>query len=498
MRGFMKSRGLKFLMILAFVIVACAIAIAEEGNENSGVKDVLTTGIPSTFETSAIEDSGKKEVLTTLEQRMLKRISIDFRNTPIEDVVRVMAEQADVDIIKSPKVTGTVTATLTEVPLGEALDNILAAHGYSYVSGRNMIRIAPVSEITEKAERLDSKIYHITYADVAQVEKALEKFVSKRGSLSANLGTSHIIVTDTESNIKAIDTFIEEIDCITPQILVEVRIYDITCRDQLDLGVEWNAGQKTDFSAGGLGNNPADEISPFTTGVFSNPTNKTGTDLTGYLRFGWLNPNIDIDVQLRAQQEVVEAKLLANPRVLVLDNEKALFDIVTEHPYVERTISGGNITETVKFKNVGVKLEVTPHVTRDGMLRLHIVPEFGVLVERVNLGTEVTDVPVVDTRKADTIALVKSSQTVVLGGLRKKEVSTQINKVPLLGDLPLIGGLFRFEGEDTAVTELVVFITPRIVNRPILSQSEQQAYEITEFSGPKVGLTRAEKKESEE
>jgi type IV pilus assembly protein PilQ len=431
---------------------------------------------------------------------MLKRISIDFRNTPIEDVVRVMAEQADVDIVKSPKVTGSVTATLTEVPLGEALDNILAAHGYSYVSGRNMIRIAPVSEITEKAERLANKIYHITYADVKQVEKALEKFVSKRGSLSANLGTSHIIVTDTESNIKAIDTFIEEIDCITSQILVEVRIYDITCRDLLDLGVEWNAGQRTDFSAGGvgLGDDPTGETSPFSTGLFSNPTNKTGliTNVTGFLRFGWLNPNIDIDVQLRAQQEVIEAKLLANPRILVLDNETALFDIVREHPYVEQTITGESITQTVKFKHVGVRLEVTPHVTRDGMLRLHIVPEFGIFVERVTLQT--TDVPVVDTRKADTIALVKSGQTVVLGGLRKKEVNTQINKVPLLGDLPLIGGLFRFEGEDTSITELVVFITPRIINQPFLSESEELAYEATEFIGPKVGLTRAEKKQSEE
>ena len=478
MRGSMKSGGLKFLMILAFVMVACAITVAENANE----------------------DLEKKEVLTALERRMLKKISIDFRDTPIDDVIRIMAEQADVDIVKSPKVIGNVTATLTGVPLEEALDNILASHGYGYVTGRNMIRIAPAEDITEKAERLANKIYHITYADVAQVEKALEKFVSKRGSLSASLATSHIIVTDTESNIKAIDTFIDEIDRITPQVLVEVRIYDITSRNLLDLGVEWNAGQRTVFpgGVGTVGTNPSDEISPFSTGVFSNPTNKTGTDLTGFLRYGWLNPNLDIDVLLRAQQEIVEAKLLANPRILVLDNETALFDIVQERPYVERTISGNQTTETIKFKNIGVKLEVTPHVTRDNMLRLHIMPEFSVLVELVNLSTGTTNIPVIDTRKADTIALVESGSTVVLGGMRKKDVSTQINKIPFLGDLPLIGGLFRFEGEDTAITELVVFITPRIVDQPILSQAEQQAYEITEFSGPGNYLSRAEKEASEE
>ncbi len=478
MRGSMKSGGLKFLMILAFVMAACAITVAENANE----------------------DLEKKEVLTALERRMLKRISIDFRDMPIDDVIRVMAEQADVDIVKSPKVIGNVTATLTGVPLEEALDNILAAHGYGYVTGKNMIRIAPVDEITEKDERLANKIYHITYADVAQVEKALEKFVSKRGSLSASLATSHIIVTDTESNIKAIDTFIDEIDRITPQVLVEVRIYDITSRNLLDLGVEWNVGQTTDFPAGGIGTDPTGKTSPFSTGIFTNPTNKTGliTDVTGALRFGWLTSDVDIDVQLRAQQEIVEAKLLANPRILVLDNEKALFDIVQERPYVERTISGTQITETIKFKDIGVKLEVTPHVTRDNMLRLHIMPEFSVLVELVSLSTGTTNIPVIDTRKADTIALVKSGSTVVLGGMRKKDVSTQINKIPLLGDLPLIGGLFRFEGEDTAVTELVVFITPRIVDQPILSQAEQQAYEITEFSGPGNYLTRAEKEASEE
>ena len=478
MRSSMKSKALKFLMVLAFVMVAGAVTVAENDDE------LLA----------------QKEILTTLEQRMLKRISVDFRNTPIEDVIRIMAEQADVDIVKSPKVIGNVTATLTDVPLEEALDNILASHGYSYVTGRNMIRIAPVEEITQEAESLDSKIYHITYADVEQVEKALEKYVSKRGSLSASLSTSHIIVTDTESNIKAIDTFIEEIDCITPQILVEVRIYDITCRDKLDLGVEWNAARRTDTTFGAtVGTNPTTgPRNPFLTSGFSNATNKTGTDVTGALRLGWLNASIDIDVLLKAQQEIVQAKLLANPRILVLDNEKAFFNIVNEHPYTERTITGDTVTEQVKFKDVGVKLEVTPHVTRDGMVRLHIIPEFNVLVERVSLATQTTNVPVVDTRKVDTIALVKSGNTVVLGGMRKKEIGTQVNKIPLLGDLPLIGGLFRFEGEDTAVTELVVFITPRIVNRPVMSESEERAYEVTEFSGPRFSLTRAEKEASEE
>jgi len=122
---------------------------------------------------------------------------------------------------------------------------------------------------------------------------------------------------------------------------------------------------------------------------------------------------------------------------------------------------------------------------------LHIKPEFGVRV-----GT--TDPPTVDTRKVDTITLVKDGMTVVLGGLRKKDVSQQINKIPLLGDLPLVGALFRFEGEDTVNSEIVVFITPRIiVEQPVMTEDELRAYEKTEFSGPEFTLTKAEKKSEE-
>ena len=251
MKSSIKYKELSFLTILTFVVAACAVAVAENGNEEPE-------------KPPASESSPQKEVLTTLEQRMQEKISIDVSDLPIDMVIRQLAEQADVDLIKSPKVIGNVTATLTDVPLKEALKNILRAHGFDYITDKNMIRIVPVADIIEAEERLTSKIYRITYADVTEVEKALQKFVSKRGTVSLNKGTSHVIVTDTESNIKAIDKFVEEIDQITPQVLVEVRIYDITTQDTLDLGVQWEAGRLTDYSAGDgtLGNNPSDHTFP--------------------------------------------------------------------------------------------------------------------------------------------------------------------------------------------------------------------------------------------
>jgi len=484
----MKENGvLRFGMVFAVVCLSWAIAVAQTGNE---------------------EPEGKAG-LTDLERRMQKRIFVDVNDVPIDTVIRQLVEQADLDIIKSPNVIGNVTVTLTDVPLEEALNNILAVHGCTYILTENVVRIITTAEMVEKAEPILTKTYEIVYVDATEVVIALDKFKSSQGSVSSIKGTSYIIVTDTESKIREITALLDKIDRITPQVLVEVRIYDITSRDKLDLGVQWSAGRRTNWngvtmndditvSKSGIDTYLGSHTDPFIGSGFEGPTSNT-EDTTGFLRFGWLTPHVNIDAQISAQQEIIEAKLLANPRILVLDNETASFEIVTEEPYVERQVSAGSITETVKFKPVGVKLQVTPHVTRGGMVRLHIMPEFNVFIKRINLSSDSTNVPIVDTRKVDTIALIRDGQTVVLGGMRKKTVSKGNNKIPLLGDLPLVGALFRFEGEDTAVNELIVFITPRIITQePVLSLDEQNALEETMFGPPEPFSSRAEKKIAEE
>jgi len=369
--------------------------------------------------------------------------------------------------------------------------------------------LIPQKEIV--SENIVPKSYRIVYADIEEVEDTLRTFISKNGSLSANPSTSHILVVDVESKIKVIDNFIKEIDHITPQILVEARIYDITSKDKLDLGVEWQAGRNsiydTTSGTGTLGVNPTTENNPFMTGVFSGAAASKTSGTIGALRFGWLNTDIDIDVALKAQQNIIDAKLLANPRIRVLDNKTANIEITSEIPYQERTDSsqGGSIGSTA-FKPVGVALEVTPHLARDGMIRLELKPEFSVKVGDITFESEglTYPQPVIDTRKANTTLLVQSGQTVVLGGLRKKEVTRQTNKVPLLGDLPLVGLLFKFEGEDTVISEIVVFVTPWIIepqklpespDLTNLSETEKQQFEITDFKGPEPVNTKAESSE---
>ena len=477
-----KSICLNLLIIYVLLCFCCVSALAAENDEREG----------------------KKAVLTDLELRMQKTICIDVNEVPIGTVIRQLADQVDVDLIMSPKVIGNVTVSLTEVSLDEALRCILDVHGAGIIMGENVIRILSRGEMPEIAERLVTETFEITYADVGQVVTALEKFKSAQGSVSSIEGTSHIIVTDTEGKVRDITNLLTTIDRITPQVLVEVRIYDITSKDNLDLGIDWYAGRRTNRDGfgypinddiiaekGGADTYIGSRTDPSLEAGFIAGTNKTEASTLGYLRFGLLNNHIDLEAMIRAEKENIDAKLLANPRIMVVDNEEATFDIVTEHPYVERTITAGSTTETVKFKNVGVKLVVTPHVAGENMLRLNIAPEFSVLVTRVQVAT--SNVPVVDTRKVNTIALVKDGQAVVLGGLRKKETSKQINKVPVLGDIPVLGHLFRFEGEATAMTELVIFITPHIIAEPILSEEEQQALDLTEFSGPMPITTKAEK-----
>ena len=439
------------------------------------------------------------EILTPVQKRMQQKISVDFRETPIEDVLRILAKQAGVDVVKSPKVTGSVTATLKDIPLGEALDNILSAHGFGYIPTQNMIRVVPQEEIYQAKEKKVSRVYRVTFADVKEVETSLKKFMSETGSISSNPGTSNIIVTDMESKILAIDKFLEEIDRPTPQILVEARIYDLTSTDQLDLGVEWNFGRNTDYGTNGITGmgdkstlvDADNRTDPFMTGRSSSPTAMTGT-MQNVFRFGVLNESINVDVLLRAQQREVTAKLLANPRIMVLDNQQATIKIVEELPYQELTeTSGGGSIGTTKFKDVGIELIVTPHLTRDNKIRLILKPTFSTWTNQVLLGANTTPQPVVAKRATDTVALIEDNQTVVIGGLRKQSLQQSVNKIPLLGDIPLLGALFRFEGENTVNSELVVFITPRLIlDKPVMSDNERIRWKETDFPTPRDASTR--------
>jgi len=518
--------------VLAFLIISLSISPLTVGAEQDSAE-------------------GQQKILKTARQRLRTKITYSCTELPIENVLMDLAEQAKIDIVKSPKVTGNVTVKVTDVPLEEALSNILAAHDYTYIATESMIRVMPLSEITVAREQLVTRVYRITYADANEVAAALGSFVSQRGKVAFNKGTSHIIVTDTEGKIKGIDKFIEEIDLMTPQVLVEVRIYDITSSEGFELGSQWHAGRNTplkttttrnldvdsdfpttlieevtitefseDRTDERVGEERGDDIDytdtrdedsittettmreiplgtymdtateryttrrrkPFVGGSFDRETG-------GTLSFSLLNDAVDIDLALSILHKEVEAKLLANPRILVLDNETANFEIIREIPYRELLqVAREDPMTYTEYKDVGVQLNVTPHIARDGMIRLRIKPEFGVVV-----GFNAEGAPTVDTRRANTVAMIKNGQTIAMSGLRKRETTKDISKVPLLGDLPLLGGLFKSETESVEINELVIFITTRIITEPVLSAVEKKQFDATEFAGPEITEMRLER-----
>jgi type IV pilus assembly protein PilQ len=440
-----------------------------------------------------------------------------------------------------------------------------------------MVRVIPLPETAPLKEQQVTRIYKITYADANQVFAALGDFVTGKAEIGFNKGTSHIMVTDKEEKIKAIDKFIEQVDHITSQVLVEVRIYDVSTREGFELSPQWHIGRNAPYTGDiipSIDEVKVTAIGPETThfketridlleyplanfpdGYTGDPnwsseaytqyqenwttepgrieTEATISDLQpmmtnrrrkpfvggsfdrvtgGTLSFSVLNDAIDLDLALTILHSQVDARLLANPRILVLDNEPAQFEIVREFPFRElRQVQREDPLSFTDFKKVGVDLKVTPHIARDGMLRLQIEPQFSVLVGREALSVligmddygrdlyqSVLGVPVVDARRLKTTAMIKDGQTIAIGGLRKREVTKDAAKVPVLGDLPLVGGLFNSESESVKINELIIFITTTIVSdEPVLSDSEKKLLDETKFTSPELEKTKIEKGELE-
>lgn len=432
-----------------------------------------------------------------LQRRMKTRISVDFREAPIEDVIKSLAEQADIDIVKGPAVTGTVTATLTDVPLDEAMESIFTVHGFGYTTSESIVRIIPKAELAQYIVKYRTKMYRIDYADIEEMTTLVSGMLTAQGKIAMSKTTGHLCVTDTEDQIEMIDAFIDEMDSETPQILVEARIYDVSCADYMDLGFDWFAGSFTLFDpttglptlydpqtgAPMVANTEPYRSAGFGSGIGQAPKGNFG------LQVGFLNDNVDISATFTAIKDKIKSRLLANPKILVLNDKEATIKIVEEIPYQELTqTSGGGNIGTTKFKDVGVELVVTPHVTREGKIRLLLNPIFSVQTGSVPIfipaGASQTTIqsaqPIVNKREATTQALIKDGETVVIGGLRKKDIVRELSKVPLVSDIPILGELFKFRGEKTVNSELIVFITPRLVVKPELSAGDSRKLEATE------------------
>ena len=318
--------------------------------------------------------------------------------------------------------------------------------------------ITPVAKPVEPEDPIITDLFKLNFANAKDLEKTISKLLSPEGRVGVDDRLNTLVVTETKSNMKRIRRILKRLDTKAPQVMIEVLIVNVKLTDELKMGINWTMlGTSKNFFSQGL--SATTGANPFGKVTFSStPSN---WNYAGFLDFVETSENI---------------KILANPKVLVLNNHTATIDSVEEIPYQElsETSSGGSIG-TVSFKEAGIKLEVTPQITNDGYVIMHVKPEQSAQVGTFQI--EESETPIVETRKTDTTLRVKNGQTIIIGGLRKSEPSIVESKIPIFGDLPLIGVLFRKSSTTLVESELGVFITPHIYTDGALSADELRLIE---------------------
>lgn len=404
-----------------------------------------------------------------------KKISLDFQDIEVRRVLQLLADFTGINMVASDTVQGNITLRLKDVPWDQALDIIMKTKNLDKRRNGNVIWIAPVAELIKSEEDeakaiaqniklapIQTDYIQLSYAKVEDIEKLMTKskgsnnsngvgndnndsLLSARGSVTSDKRTNTLILNDTSQNIDKIRRMIDLLDVAVKQVMVEARIVTAQTDFSRELGIRWSA-QK-------LGN------SPVWGGDFQ-PSFDLGVDLAtgtaGTFNFGLLKiSDYMLNLELTALQADGHGEVLSAPKVLTGDKQKAYILRGTEIPYQTYSATEGLKTE---FRAANLKLEVTPSITPDGKVQMAL------LVEKDSIGAITNDGIAIDTSELQTNVLVDDGETVVLGGIFDDVKRNDYEKVPFLADLPVVGNLFKNNVKTTMQTELLIFVTPRIVN----------------------------------
>ncbi|MFH1613920.1 MAG: secretin N-terminal domain-containing protein [Planctomycetota bacterium] len=314
------------------------------------------------------------------------------------------------------------------------------------------------TDIAELKPELSVETVMLKFLKAENVKSAVENMSGEYGTIATDENTNSLIVCDTQEKLAKIIAAVRKADQTPRQILIEVVIADVKLTDDTEIGVNWNRffnADTTHFAKQHLLN-----------------TFSTSTAATAGIDFGLIRN--DLALTIHALQETQDVEIIASPRVLVLSGSSARIKTIEEIPYTETssTSEGGTLTST-EFKEVGVTLEVSATVMdNEDRIMLTIKPKQSAKVGDSIVG----DVPIVDTREAETTLLMEDGQVVLIGGLRKKETTISRDQVPLLGDLPLLGFLFSKDTKETKNTELLVFLSPHIDKGETLSDDQLEKF----------------------
>ncbi len=363
---------------------------------------------------------------------------LEFRNVALADVLSALAKLCGFNIVTDSSVQGTITLRLVDVTCEDALRFVLEANGLAFRRlGRNLI-IADAKKLEPPAEAPETIAYRLAFGDVNQIRAAVAAAVPGI-RVAVDPRTNSLLITGTAAQHTEVMRVLTTLDIRIPQVVIQVHAIEVSTSALRDLGL-LTAPSGTGFgSFGGF--------------ILDSLNNRISFTLT--------NTNLFL---FRLQALVTENKgrVLSAPRIATLDGNKATILLGDKVPIFTITTQGGVTTTTVSFVDVGVKMEVTPRVNVEGLMTLSIKPEVSAVVELVT-GPGGQQAPRVATRSAETMVTVQDGQTIVFGGLISQQERRTTIKVPLLGDIPIIGQLFRFTSTDVRENEVIFLVTPQII-----------------------------------
>jgi len=311
---------------------------------------------------------------------------------------------------------------------------------------------------------LETKIFSISYGDVTVVEKAIKdsKMLSPRGSISTDKRTSSLTVYDVASIFPQIANLLTVLDKPTPQVLIETRIVEISEKDETDLGIQWGISHPTGSKPfrGTMG------TGPFTGDNFivDFPSAGAGPGSGAGFAFGILNTarTAGLDLQLSALETVGKSRIISSPKIVTTDNEKAVITQGVSQPFPKVDVASGQIS--VEYKDIAITTEVTPHITPAGSINLIVLIKKEDILATANIGGN--EVPITSKMESSTKVLIQDGETLVIGGVYKKTEKETVSGVPGLMNIPILGWLFKGKSTSEDTTELMIFITPKIVEKP--------------------------------
>jgi type IV pilus assembly protein PilQ len=406
-----------------------------------------------------------------------QKISLDFQNADINDILRLLAEVSGLNIIAGSDVQGTITTRMMDVPWDQALDVVLKINGLAQEREGNIIRVAPITRfISERQETLRARqtevqaeptitqLVSINYANASELKGSLDKLLSARGSILLDVRTNTMIVTDTRKNLDDVLALVETLDRQTSQVMIEARIVEATRNFLRDLGVQLG-GQYTGLTTlafpnrvGVTGGGSPVRNPPEVGNFLVDLPAAVGAGSGGAITFALAGASSLLDLRLSAAERSGQGKIISNPKIATLDNTEALIQSGRRIP-VQTISSEGTRTE---FVDASLSLKVTPHVTQDDFISMKI----NATKNEADFQQQVNGIPSITTREATTNMLVRDGDTVVIGGLYRRTISTARDSIPWLSQVPVLGWLFQKTLDRDDNEELLIFLTPRIIRQP--------------------------------